>query len=338
MRTPPNQYGTASSLILAGGRLVFYNDNQRNSYLEMINKNTGKTIWRTDRKGFKGSWSTPLYRKDNGVEELVVYGIWWLKAYDLKDGSERWSLPGLTDEPIVTPVSANGLIYLTSYNMKNNPEVIGLPKWEELIKNYDKNEDGEISFEEARLNKSILSRFDADGEGDHPLWGFHRYLDADKSGNISQKEWGRMIAFLNSFKQENALLAIRPPGTKGKNAEVVWRYHKGVPECPSLLQHQGLIYMVKNGGMLSCLDAKTGKLIYQVRLGAGGPYYSSPVLGDGKIYFSSTRGVITVIKAGDKFFKLSQHKLREKTRATPAILDGRIYIRTEKTLYAFGTK
>ena len=336
MRTPPNLYGTASSLIIAGNRLVFYNDNQRNSCLETINKETGETIWKVDRKGFKPSWSTPFYWKNQGVEELVVYGVWWIKGYDLKDGTERWSLPGLTDEPIVTPVTANGIIYITSYNMKTNPEVIGLPKWEDLINEYDKDKDGMLSFNEASKNKSVLSRFDADGEGDHPLWGFHSYLDVDKSGKITKEEWGKMVAFLDSFKQENALLAIRPAGKLGDQTEVVWKHHQGVPECPSLLLYQGLIYMVKNGGILSCLDAKTGELKYRVKLGAGGPYYSSPVAGDGKVYIASARGVVTVVQAGSKFKTFSQQNLKERITATPAILDGKIFIRTEKSLYCYG--
>jgi outer membrane protein assembly factor BamB len=209
-----------------------------------------------------------------------------------------------------------------------------LPKWQELIDEYDSDEDGELTFQEVRPNKSILSRADADGEGDHPLWGFHRFLDEDKSGKVTEKEWDKMINFLNSFEQENALLAVRPTGDQG---EVVWRHHTGVPECPSLLYHDGLVYMVKNGGMVTCLDAKTGELKYQDKLGAGGPYYASPVVGDGKIYTASTRGVVTVFEAGDDFKILAKNDLKERIMATPAIFGGKLYVRTENHLYAFGT-
>lgn len=117
---------------------------------------------------------------------------------------------GLTDEPCITPVTGEGLVFTTSCNMKNNPEVIGLPEFIDLLKDYDKDKDSQLNLEEVRSNKSILSRYDADREGDQPLWGFFRFLDVDRSGKITVKEWSKMIAFLNSFQQKNALMAILP--------------------------------------------------------------------------------------------------------------------------------
>lgn len=333
---PVNMYGTASSPILAAGRLIFFVDMREGSWIEAADPKTGKTIWKTDREGFTGSWSTPLHWRNDGVDEIVIYGIWWMKGYDLKDGSERWSLPGLTDEPCITPVIGDGLIYLTSYNMKNNPEVIGLPYFSDLLEEYDKNGDGELSFEEIKENQSILSRYDADGEGDHPLRGFFRFLDVDRSGNITEKEWAKMISFLDSFEQENALLAVRPGAYGGEETKVEWRHSYGVPECPSPLYYEGLVYMVKNGGIVSCLEARSGGLRYQAKLGAGGPYYSSPVVGDSKIYAASARGVVTVFQVGEELKVIARNNLGERIMATPAIVDGRIYIRTEKSLYAFG--
>lgn len=335
--SPPfNMYGTASSLVIANDYLIFSNDKRKDSYLEAIHRETGETVWKVDRdKGFTGSWSTPLHWKNNGVDEVVIYGIWWMKAYDLKDGLERWSLPGLTDEPCITPVIGEGMIYLTSYNMKNNPEVIGLPEFDELLAEYDKDKDGELTLEEVKPNKSILSRYDADGEGDHPLWGFFRYLDVDKSGKITVKEWSKMISFLNSFEQENALIAVKPSDGDSET-EVVWRHSYGVPECPSPLYYNGRVYMVKNGGIVSCLVAESGELKYQDKLRSGGPYYSSPIVGDGKIYVASRRGVVTVFEPGDTLNVLARNDLKDRIMATPAIVDGKIYVRTEKSLYAFG--
>ncbi len=333
---PVNMYGTASSPILAGGRLVFFVDMRKDSWIEAADPKTGETIWKTDREGFTGSWSTPLHWKNGGVDEIVIYGIWWMKGYDLKDGTERWSLPGLTDEPCITPVIGGGLIYLTSYNMKNNPEVLGLPYFSDLLDEYDTNKDGQLSREEIKDNKSVLSRYDADGEGDHPLRGFFRYLDEDRSGNITEKEWAKMISFLDSFEQENALLAVRPGAYGGTETKVEWRHSYGVPECPSPLHYEDLVYLVKNGGIISCLEAKTGVLKYQQKLGAGGPFYSSPVVGDGKVYAASARGVVAVFQAGEELNVVARDNLGERIMATPAIVGGRIFIRTEKSLFAFG--
>ena len=333
---PESMYGTAASPIMAGDYLIFCNDRKTESYLEAIDPESGDTVWRTEREKFAAGWSSPMHWKNNGIDELVIYGIWWMTAYDLKNGAERWSVPGLTDEPCITPVTGEGLVFTTSYNMKNNPEVIGLPEFDELLEEYDKDKDGQLTLEEVKENKSILSRYDADGEGDHPLWGFFRFLDVDKSGKITVKEWSKMISFLNSFQQENALLAIRPSGDSDKEPDIAWRHNYGVPECPSPLYYEGRIYMVKNGGIVSCLVAGTGELKYQDKLRTGGPFYSSPVVGDGKIYAASARGVVTVFEPGDDLNILAHNEIDERIMATPAILDGKIYLRTENNLYAFG--
>lgn len=332
-----NMYGVSVSPVFWKGVLIFSRDANESSYLETIDPETGKTIWHTDRPGFKANWSTPSVLTNDNRDEILVYGIWWLKAYDFKTGEELWSFPGLTDEPCTTPVIANGLVYVTTYNMKTNPEVLGLPTWDSLLQLYDENQDSMLSLLEARKNQSILSRYDADGEGDHPLWGFHRWLDEDKDGQLTETEWQKMIAYIDSFQQDNALLALRPPRETGKDPEKVWRHEYGVPECPSPVYHKGLIYMVKNGGILSCLDAATGELKYQEKLDAGGPYYASPIYADSHIYCTTSRGIVTVIEASDSFRVVAQNDLKERIMATPAIADGKIYIRTQEHLMAFGS-
>ena len=333
----PNMYGSASSLILANDLLVFCNDNERRSYLEVIDPATGKTVWRKDRPELKYNWTTPMYWKNNGVDELVVNGQGGLRAYLLKDGTERWTLPGLTPEPCVTPVAHDGRIYVTSYNMKTNTEVVGLPDWDDLVKELDTDGDGELTLAESKPNKSILSRADADGEGDHPLWGFHRFLDEDRNGKITRSEWQKIVAWIDSFPQVNGIIAVKPPDQDGSLAEIVWKHEKGVPEVPSPLYYDGRVYSVKNGGMVTCLDAKTGEKKYRARLGAGGPYYASLVAGDGKIFASSVRGVVTVFEAGDQLKILARNDLKERISATPALLGGEVYVRTDQHLFAFGT-
>ncbi len=330
-----NMYGTAVSPILYGNKLVFSRDADNNSYVEAINPKTGETIWKIDRQDFKGNWSTPMIARVGDVDELIVYGIWWMKAYNLMDGSELWSFPGLTDEPIITPVYGDGLVFLTSYNMKTNPEVLGLPTWDSLLQLYDTDRDSMLLFEEIKTNKSILSRYDDDGDGHHPLPGFFRWLDVDKNGKITQKEWGKIVAWVDSFPHENALIALQPADIPGTDPIVAWRYSYGVPECPSPLYFNGMVWMLADGGLITCLEAKTGKLIYSSKLDAGGAYYASPVYGDGKIYAASARGVITIIEAGANMKVLSRNNFKERILATPAISDGKIYVRTAGGLYAF---
>ena len=94
--------------------------------------------------------------------------------------------------------------------------------------------------------------------------------------------------------------------------------------------------MIKNGGLVSCLDATTGSLIYREKLGSAGPYISSPVLAGNRIYIASHRGILTVFETGDNLNILAQSDLNEKIMATPAIVDNKLYIRTADSLFAFG--
>jgi outer membrane protein assembly factor BamB len=337
MFPPPTMYGTASSLILAKGLLIFCNDNERSSTLEAINPADGETVWRKKRPEMSYNWTTPMFWVNDEVDELVVNGFCRLDAYGVADGEKRWTLPGLTPEPCVTPVAGDGLIYVTSYNMKTNTEVIGPPPWAELLVELDSNDDGTLTLEECKPNKSILSRADADGEGDHPLWGFHRRLDEDKDGKLTEEEWQGLLDWVDSFPQMNAILAVKPPTEAGGLPEIVWQHKRGVPEVPSPLYLDGRVYTVKNGGIVTCLDGRTGEVKYYERLDSGGPYYASLVTGDGKIYAASTRGVVTVFEAGDELKVLARNDLGERISATPALLDGVVYVRTDEHMYAFGS-
>ncbi|MEW6071832.1 MAG: PQQ-binding-like beta-propeller repeat protein [Planctomycetota bacterium] len=335
MPLPVNTFGTAASPTVANGRLIFVRDTNEASSLEAIDGATGKTIWRTDRAGFASGWSAPTLWRHGGIDQVLVLGVWWLTAYDLADGKELWSVPGLTDEPIVTPAVGEDLVYVTSYNMGKSPEVIGLPAFSTVLAECDADANGVLSLAEARTNRSILSRSDADGEGDHPLAIFFSFLDEDRDGSLTEQEYQKIFAWLAGFQHANAVVAVRPAGP-GRAAEIVWQDGEGVPECPSPLYYRGRLYFVKNGGLVSCLDGRTGALVYRARLGSAGPCYASPVAGDGKIYSASARGVVTVFAAGDKLAVLAQNDLRTRIMATPALALGHVYVRTDSELLAFG--
>ena len=116
---------------------------------------------------------------------------------------------------------------------------------------------------------------------------------------------------------------------------------KGLPYVPTPLVIGDYMYLLGDGGILKCVEFKTGKDVYEERLnGSKGSskFFSSPVAGDGKIYCGSQMGDVIVVKAGPKFEQLSASKLDSPINATTAIGDGRIYVRTEKMLYCAGSK
>ena len=96
------------------------------------------------------------------------------------------------------------------------------------------------------------------------------------------------------------------------------------------------MYLIKDGGVLTSLDPKTGEIFKQERLtGALDTYYASPVAGAGKVYFVSQQGKVTVIKAGAQWEIAATNDLEDDVFATPAIVENRMYLRTRGTLYCF---
>jgi outer membrane protein assembly factor BamB len=94
--------------------------------------------------------------------------------------------------------------------------------------------------------------------------------------------------------------------------------------------------MVKDGGIVTVLDAATGERQQEERLPGGGSYAASPVTGDGKVYFASVAGVVSVVAGQRDWQVLSSHDFRERIFATPVLDGDSIVVRTEEALYVFG--
>ena len=139
-------------------------------------------------------------------------------------------------------------------------------------------------------------------------------------------------------KGENSLIAIKPGGLGDiTDTHVAWKQTRGLPYVPSPLFYQGRVYLIKDGGMMSCFDALTGEPVYQQeRIGAVGSYYTSPVAVDGKILVATVNGVLSVVQAGDKPEVVGRAEFGERFVTTPAIVDNKVYIRTGNHLWAFG--
>jgi len=93
--------------------------------------------------------------------------------------------------------------------------------------------------------------------------------------------------------------------------------------------------MIRSGGLLSSVNAVTGKLLYSERLGSSGQYSASPVIANGNLYLISETGQITIAKTGDTFEIVHQHKLGESIQVSPAFDASTLYIRGAKHLWAF---
>jgi outer membrane protein assembly factor BamB len=149
---------------------------------------------------------------------------------------------------------------------------------------------------------------------------------------VPRPVFGHGCIFISSGFDHPAVLAIRVDG-KGDvtDTHVVWTLTKGAPNTSSLLLVGDELYFVSDGGIASCVDAKTGRVHWTERL--GGTYSASPLLAEGRIYFQNEEGTTVVVKADKVFTKLAENSLGERTLASNAASDGALYIRTERHLY-----
>jgi outer membrane protein assembly factor BamB len=155
---------------------------------------------------------------------------------------------------------------------------------------------------------------------------------------IPRPVFGHGMVFISTGYGAPVVMAIKVDGAAGDvtKSHVVWSVKKGGPHTPSLLLVGAELYMVSDGGLASCLDARTGKFHWSERVGGG--FSASPFYADGKIYLQSEQGVTTVLNAGTTYESLAASKLGERTFACYAVADGAIYLRTESKLYRFQAK
>jgi outer membrane protein assembly factor BamB len=318
-----NIYGMGASPIVVGDLVVLVCDQSLGSYIMAVDKHTGRLRWKMDRPEAKSGHSTPvLWRGPDKREQILVPGSFLLTAYDAATGRKVWWAGGLSFEMKSTPVIGGDTIYVNGYGAPvNDPgNKVTVPAADEVWKTADADGDG-------LLSKSEFPKFTS------AFWFDVADLDANRT--LTRDEWAYYRAALDS---ENGMLAIRLGGTGDMSDTAIrWKYQRSVPQLPSPLLYRGVLYMVNDNGIVTSLDPETGRVVKQGRLtGALGPHFASPVAADGHIFFTTEAGAIVVVNPGGDITPYVVNELGEDTYATPAIADGRLYVRTTSALYAFG--
>jgi outer membrane protein assembly factor BamB len=342
--TPKNKYSMSASPILYKDSLIQLIDTDGgDSRLLALNGKTGEPLWTQERARFSAGWSTPLLWSHDGEDDLVVLGISRLMAYDPQTGAPRWWVDGFPQETVNSPVAGDGMLFASSAalggrgNEKSDPNV-----WPEMLK-MDRNGDGKLQFDEIPDDYQLVLRPEL--PRDNPGYAFpapfkksflFRNADTDNDGALSEAELKAKMAGFETFTKP-ILMAIRPGGKDDARQNVAWEMRRGIAEIPSPLYFQGAIYMVRDGGLLTCIAAKDGSVRYQERIGVGGQYAASPVAAAGRIYVASQTGTVIVFQPGaSPPAVLARNDLREPIMATPAFAENTILVRTADNLYAFG--
>ncbi|NOT63333.1 MAG: PQQ-binding-like beta-propeller repeat protein, partial [Acidobacteria bacterium] len=315
-----NFYGMSGSPIISDGLVVLVCDQVSGSFVIALDRATGRLRWKTDRAAMTTGWSTPMvFRPEaTGRANLIVLGSTRLDAYDLNTGANRWWLPVGSGGSMGTPLANGDTLMISTLGGDD----LLMPPFASVLSQYDKDKDGRLSPEEVRNDPYLGDQFGSVDENDDKI--------------ILPAEWEKVRGWLGRGKW--GALAVRPGNARGQlpASAVRWSVQKNIPYIPAPLLYQGVYYMVKNGGIITSLNPATGSILKQGRSpNAIGEYYASPVAADGKVFLANTEGKITVLKAGAEWEVLAVNDVGDEIGATPALSNGRVYVRTRSAMYCF---
>ena len=316
------KWGAAHSPIVYEDLVIFNQDDDRDPFLLALDKRTGDVRWKVSRPEMLGGYSVPVICKANGREDLVVAGTGKLKGYNPISGEEIWTCNTLLRTIMTTPTVVDDLIYIGIQSYGDTDRVLkyALLQWK------DTNQDGRL--DKTEIDEGFWTKFDS---GDKNKDGFLVGDEIDAAFQSSS----------NMVGGGNTIQAVRGGGVGDvTKTHLLWNLdHKAPSNIASPLVVNGRVFVVKKGGISACFDSKSGETVWmKKRIRNLGNYYASPIAGDGKIYVMGENGFLVVLEQGDKVKVLARNDMGESCIATPAIADGRIYVRTLTKLYCFSNE
>lgn len=316
--------GAASSPIIAGDRIVMVHDQDNGSHMAAYRLSDGSEIWRAERSAFRRNYGTPVLWNNAGRTEVVTAGSSLITGYDLSNGTLVWSVVGCARVVSATPVvGADGGLYVVNAGGGGDLRGRNQPAFGSLLESSDKNANGKL--EKKELPKG-------------PIAGFIDQFDRNADGALDEEEYESIRRIYQSVR--HVAMAIRPGG-KGDitDTHVAWTQDRMIPRNASPVVYKNHLFMVRDGGILTSLNLSDGSIAKTGRLtDAGGSYFSSPVAAGGRIYLLNDRGTLTTVAAEGDWKQVGSTRFDEECFATPAIVDGRIYVRTAKAMYCLGRR
>jgi outer membrane protein assembly factor BamB len=311
-----NRMGAVASPIIAGTSLILVLDQFEGSQIVALSLATGADQWQVARRE-TDAWTTPaLYAPPGEPAQIVTAGGGQFGGHSVESGTRLWTHPGMAPAMVASPVVTGDTVVGFGYGYDSTPP------FAEALTRADTDGDGRISVAES---------------GTSAWWiGIAKYF-GNRDGFIVESEW---LAAHAAVEAPSSLVAVSLVKSADGAITVreLWRYVKSfVAVVPSPLVLDGLVYTIKNGGILTVLAADTGDVVKTGRVGSAPASYSaSPVATGGRIYFANEDGILAVVRAGRDWEVTASNDLGEPLFATPALSGGRIYVRGQKSLFSFG--
>jgi outer membrane protein assembly factor BamB len=332
--------GSGTSPIIVEGTVYLNREDSVEQVLIAVDVASGKQKWKRKHPNSTanplGVTSTPVFW--NG--QLLVHRNGSLSSYDVVTGDVAWFIPAATTG-CSTPALGDGKLVVAAWRNFGEPEQTPpLPEYATLLQKYDADKNGKLSEAEFPGTLLLATRPELDPTlgGDMPFKMLFGRFDANHDGQIDAEEWQDAVSewaeVLKKSKHGVMAVDLSKPGQPSEKS-ILWKMERNVPEVPSPLIHGGRVYLVRNGGIVTCLNLASGQVIYQERLGPMGPYYASPVEAAGNVYIAAGNGQIAVLREGAQFQLLAVNDLKEGIFASPAPVGNQLLIRTEKHLFAF---
>lgn len=328
----PSAFGTGSSPIYHEGKVFLQRDTDQFSGLFCFDAATGSEIWMAPRPIVMTSFATPFIWKSDAGTQLIAAGCGTLKGYGLEKGNELWTVGNLPIFVCPSPTATRDLLvfggWTTAHIEKDSMS-------ENLI------EDLKLSPRAKLVASDLIHEFDTNNDAvlsekelpESRLRDAFRFVDVNRSGLLETSELSGMLN-RDAAQGRNVMVAVRSGG-KGdiSQSHTVWETQRMLPYVASPLIVNGLLYYAKKGGIFSCLELKTGKMVYQERLKVGGEYYACPIQIGDHIFLGAEQGTMLVLRVGRDFEVVARNEFSEGIYATPAVSNNQLFLRTQSHLF-----